>query len=276
MVSSIPCGSPGSAVCDASGIDFSPIRSSDTTGATHPCSRSSLTMARLSLPGMECPMMTRSKSPSQSSRASAKPTADVTSYPAACSNMRRVSSKAASYDIERMRGFIGQARGWSRIITLKLIFQYVPRKRKFSFYLWLCRGFFLFQHEFQHLLGRGCIPHRSKGLPMQRRRPILPQTGDMMRRAVALIGSEPVHGKNRVPLAHHAIAFHFGEDGSRGDGGRKCVAVDNRRLRAIKINAQCVDQQMVGNGHELPHRLHHSEFRGVIDIDLIDARRIHR
>src|SRR5205807_9471964 len=58
----------------------------------------------------------------------------------------------------------------------------------------------LLQHEAEDLLRHRSIPHRSKRLPVQRRRPKLPQRGDMTRSAVTLIRSEPIGRKDRIPL----------------------------------------------------------------------------
>src|SRR6478672_4821508 len=51
----------------------------------------------------------------------------------------------------------------------------------------------LFQHEAQHFLRYGRIPHWRKRLPMERRGAVLAQGGQVARRAVTLVRREPVH-----------------------------------------------------------------------------------
>src|SRR5215472_17701660 len=55
-----------------------------------------------------------------------------------------------------------------------------------------CFGFLFrraaFQHETQNLLRDGSIPHRGKRLAMERRWSVFAQSGEMMGRAVSLVG----------------------------------------------------------------------------------------
>src|SRR5580700_12047911 len=85
--------------------------------------------------------------------------------------------------------------------------------------------------EFENLLLRRTTPHRSKRLPMQRGGTVLFESGKMLRRAVTLVRSQAVLGEDRVPLAHHAVAFDFGQNRSRRNRGRKCIPMDDRQLR---------------------------------------------
>src|ERR1700726_3062745 len=68
--------------------------------------------------------------------------------------------------------------------------------------------------EIEDLLLHRTTPHRSERLPMQRRWTVLLQGGQMLRRAVALVRSQAVLGEDRVPLAHHAVAFDLGQNRS--------------------------------------------------------------
>src|ERR1700736_1206425 len=54
-----------------------------------------------------------------------------------------------------------------------------------------------FQHEGKHLLGHRIIPYGSERLPMQRRRPVLAQGSEVMRRAVSLVRSQAVEREDR-------------------------------------------------------------------------------
>jgi hypothetical protein len=105
---------------------------------------------------------------------------------------------------------------------------------------------------------------------------MLTQRREVMRRAVALVGSEPVYRKHRIPFANHAIAFDLGQDGSGSDGRRKRITMNDGLLRQFAIQAYGIDQQMVGAGIEPQHRLTHCDTRGLVDINLVDAGGVHR
>jgi hypothetical protein len=85
----------------------------------------------------------------------------------------------------------------------------------------------LFPHKRQDLLGDGIIPDGSEGLTMKGRGAMLAQGGEVVRGAVSLVRSQSVHGKDRVPVADHAIAFDLGQTRCGGDGSRQCVTVDD-------------------------------------------------
>src|ERR1700691_1162622 len=57
-------------------------------------------------------------------------------------------------------------------------------------------------------------PHWSERLAVQRRWTVLLQGRQMLWRAVALVRGEAVLGEDGIPLAHHAVALNFGENGS--------------------------------------------------------------
>src|SRR5438105_12686977 len=76
-------------------------------------------------------------------------------------------------------------------------------------FIWNCCKRLL-EHELQDLLRRAGIPHRRERLPVQRRGTELAQAADVRRRAVALVGSQAVHRKDRVPGGDHAVALDLG------------------------------------------------------------------
>ena len=111
---------------------------------------------------------------------------------------------------------------------------------------------------------------------MQRTWALLAQRLQVVRRAVALVGRKPILREDRVPCGDHSVALDFGDDGSRGDRGRKGVSVDDGRLRAFEVYAHGVDQQVVGRKRELSDSHFHGAFRGPINVDLIDGGDVHR
>src|SRR5580692_933818 len=106
---------------------------------------------------------------------------------------------------------------------------------------------------------------------MQRRRPMLPQGGEMMRGAVSLVRRQAVDGENWIPFAHHPIAFDLGQNRRSGNRGGKSVAVDDGSLRQLAIEAHRVNQQMVRAGLQTYYRFPHGDSRSLINIDLVDA-----
>src|SRR6267154_2570966 len=81
-----------------------------------------------------------------------------------------------------------------------------------------------------HLLRR-IIPHRRERLPVQRRGTVLQQGRQMLWRAVTLVRSQAILGEDGVPLTHHAIALHLGQNRSRGDRRGERIAMNNCSLR---------------------------------------------
>src|SRR3984893_4172378 len=106
---------------------------------------------------------------------------------------------------------------------------------------------------------------------MQRRRPVLAQSTQMLRCAVAFVRSQPVHGKNRVPINDHAVPFDLRQDRCGGNRSGEGIAVNNRLLGKVTIQAQRVHQQVIGARVETRHRFAHSETGRLVDVDLINA-----
>ena len=104
------------------------------------------------------------------------------------------------------------------------------------------------EHEGQHILRYRRIPYRRERLAMQRRRPVFAQRGKMAGRAVALVRSQAIHGKDRVPFNNHAIAFDLGQNGCGGDRSGQGVAVNDRLLREFAVESQRIHQQMSAPG----------------------------
>ncbi len=100
---------------------------------------------------------------------------------------------------------------------------------------------------------------------------MLAQGGQVARRAVAFIRRQSVDREDRVPFHDHAVALDLGQDGRSGDRGRQGIAVNDRLLRKVAVEAQRVHQQVVGSGIEAKHRFPHGQTRGLVNIDLIDA-----
>ena len=72
----------------------------------------------------------------------------------------------------------------------------------------------------------------------------------MLGRAVAFVGREIIVRIGGCQLADHAVALHFGDDRSGGDGDAAGVAVNNLGLRDAFggggiVDHHRVDQQMV-------------------------------
>ena len=65
---------------------------------------------------------------------------------------------------------------------------------------------------------------------MQRRGAMLAQAANVNRGAVALVGGQPIERINLVQLAHHAVALHLGDNGSRRNRDRERIAMDNLGL----------------------------------------------
>ena len=107
------------------------------------------------------------------------------------------------------------------------------------------RGFVGASVELENFLFHRITPHWRKRLPMQRRRTILHQSCQMLRRAVALVRSQTILGKHGIPLAHHSVAFDFGKNRSRRNRSRKRIPVDDGFLRQIAIQPQRIDQKMI-------------------------------
>jgi len=104
----------------------------------------------------------------------------------------------------------------------------------------------------------------------------LAQSGEVVWSAISLVRGETVHRENRIPGGDHAVAFHLGENGSGGDGGRERVAVNDGLLGKGAIEFDGINEKIVGSGCEFLNRMQHGEARGLIDIDLIDAGGIYR
>ena len=99
---------------------------------------------------------------------------------------------------------------------------------------------------------------------------MLAQCAQMLRRAVAFVRAEAVHGEYGVPLFDQVVAMNFRKNGSRRNRSRKRVSMNNRALREFAVELHRINQQMVGAGTQLRNRLLHCDSRRVIDVDLID------
>src|SRR5271156_4279292 len=114
-------------------------------------------------------------------------------------------------------------------------------------------------------------PNRSERLPVQGRGTIFLQRREMLRRAIALMRSQAVLGEDRIPLAHHAVALHLGENRSRRDRSGKRITMNDGLLGKRTIQANGIDQKMVRSRLKPHHRLAHRDARCLINIDLVDA-----
>src|SRR5947209_19977067 len=110
---------------------------------------------------------------------------------------------------------------------------------------------------------------------MQRRGAVFKQGGQMFGGTIAFIGGQIILWIDRVPLADHGVASNFSNDRGGGDGAGKRVAVDDLGLRAVPVNANRIEQQVIGYGIELGDSFTHGQQRSVIDVDLIDAGYVH-
>ena len=73
-------------------------------------------------------------------------------------------------------------------------------------------GIQLPQHEAQDFLRNRRAPHRRERLPVQRRRPMLSERGEVWRCAISLVRRQMIHGKDRVPGGDHAVALDLREN----------------------------------------------------------------
>ena len=88
--------------------------------------------------------------------------------------------------------------------------------------------------------------------------------------SIAFVASEIVYGVASVEFIEKAVAIHFGEDRSSGDGAGDSVAVDNCLLFDRGVDADGVDEEIVGLGVESLNGAKHGEAAGFEDIDLAD------
>jgi hypothetical protein len=89
-------------------------------------------------------------------------------------------------------------------------------------------------------------------------------------RSVALMAGEAVAGVLLVELLHPAVAVGFGEDGGRGDGVRKGVAVDEGLLGEGKVDGGGVYEQVVGGAGKGFNGPTHGKPGSLEDVDGID------
>jgi hypothetical protein len=106
---------------------------------------------------------------------------------------------------------------------------------------------------------------------MQRRRTVLAQSFEVIRRGIAFVASESILRVNRVPLFHACIAMRFGQDGSGSDGNAARVAFDQRFLLDENIELHGVNQQIIGLNSELLERRGHGLTAGLVDVPGINA-----
>ena len=117
-------------------------------------------------------------------------------------------------------------------------------------------------------------PHRLIRHPMQRSRPMLMQSSQVFRRAVAFVRSQPILRIFLVVTAHPGIAVHLGDDRSRGNRYADRVSINNRLLRAGGIEPFGVDQQKVRLRQQLRDGRQHRHMRCAPYVDRIDRRHI--
>ena len=89
--------------------------------------------------------------------------------------------------------------------------------------------------------------------------------------AVALVRGESIFGILLVEFAHTLVAVDLGDDGCRRYGYRQRVAVDDAGLRAGVVEAERVDEQVVGCGCELEDGLCHRELGRLVDVNTVDG-----
>src|SRR4029077_1060453 len=112
-------------------------------------------------------------------------------------------------------------------------------------------------------------------LAVQRAGAVLAQGGEVVGSAVPLVGGETVGRVDGIPVAEHAVALDFGEDGGGGNGCGESVAVNDGALGKGAVEADRVNQQIIRGRRELENGIAHGDTRGLIDVDLIDARGVH-
>ena len=77
-----------------------------------------------------------------------------------------------------------------------------------------------------------------------------------------------------VPFIHHAVAFDFGDDGRRGNGHGKRIAVNQRFLLDEHIQLHCIQQKIIWRNSKLPERLGHGLAARLINIPRVNPARI--
>ncbi len=100
---------------------------------------------------------------------------------------------------------------------------------------------------------------------------VLAEGAAVLWRGVALMGGEPVLRVESVQLAHERIAVNFGNDGGGGDGEGERVAVEEPGLGAGVVDAQGVDEEVIGRAGKSVDRGEHGEAGGLVDVDPVDG-----
>ena len=93
---------------------------------------------------------------------------------------------------------------------------------------------------------------------------------------VAFVGGEAVLRVEEVEGAHEGVAVDLGDDGGGGDGEGEGVAVEEPCLGAVVVDAEGVDQEVVGREGEALDGEEHGEARGLVDVDAVDGVGIDR
>ncbi len=88
--------------------------------------------------------------------------------------------------------------------------------------------------------------------------------------SIAFVASEIVYGVAGVELIEEPVAIDFGENGSSGDRAGYGVTVDDSLLFDRGVDADGVDEEIVGLGVESLNGAKHGEAAGFEDVDLAD------
>ena len=102
---------------------------------------------------------------------------------------------------------------------------------------------------------------------------MLHNSGDVLGGGISHIVTPVVNGKFRVEADHQRVTVGFGQDGGRSDGKVGRIALDHTFIgdsQAV-LETVAVNQQEFRLDREAGHRIVHPLYRGIKDIDFIDA-----
>jgi hypothetical protein len=99
----------------------------------------------------------------------------------------------------------------------------------------------------------------------------LPQSGEMLRGAVALVLGKAVSGMLAIQFDHQTIARDFGEDAGGSDRIAFTVAFDDRGMRNFeRLDGAAIDEYVLRGWMQLIQGEIHGAVGGLEDVDLID------
>ena len=106
-------------------------------------------------------------------------------------------------------------------------------------------------------------------MAMERAGAVLLQRATVLGRGVAFVRGKAVLRMDLVELAHEGVAVDLRYDGCSGDGETESIAIEEPGLRAGVIDAEGIDEQMIGRYVEALDSEEHGETRGLVDIDRV-------